>query len=123
MNSKRGEIPIAADDWSGVLVVGMNAMVQYQDAAGETMLAALTAIEQESKGGGDLSFKRIRRVFWAICPTAETEEMAGDMIDALGVKVALEKIGEAVAAAFPSDTNPASATKGKPRQSRKSPAA
>lgn len=123
MNSKRGEIAIACDGWSGVLAVTTNAMCQYQDAAGEGIFAALSAIEEESKGGGDLDIKRIRRLFWAICPQAETEDMAGEIIDALGLKTAVDKMGEAVAAGFPIDTKPASATKGKPRQSRKSPAA
>lgn len=75
----------------------INAMVRYQQASGETAFEALRAMD-----GGDFDPIRLRRLVWAVLvDRSADEDRAGEIIDAVGLKVASEALGEAVKAAFP----------------------
>ncbi|HBB81919.1 MAG TPA: hypothetical protein DC031_01280 [Sulfitobacter sp.] len=107
---KRGAIPFEIEGQHYSLALTTNAMCRYQDKAGETMLAGLEVLQRDH---GDLM--RIRRIFWAALSEVETEEDAGDLIDAIGMTKAAEILGQAAFAAFPqpeADAAPAGKRRG-----------
>lgn len=73
------------------LRMDMNALVRYQDRAGETISAAIDAILAD---GWDML--RGRRMFWAGLSPRMTEDEAGDLMTALGMGRAMELTGEAL---------------------------
>lgn len=75
----------------------INAMVRYQQAAGETAFDALRAMD-----GGDFDPIRLRRLVWAaLVDRSSDEDQAGEIIDRVGLKTASDALGRAVKAAFP----------------------
>lgn len=102
MNSKRGAVHIDADGTPYVMRFTTNAMVRYQDKAGETITEAFRAIDEGSKSD-DLDTVRLRRLFWAALSSEHdiSEDEAGDIMDAIGFQNAGLKLGEAVRNAFP----------------------
>ncbi|WP_444462012.1 hypothetical protein [Rhodobacter capsulatus] len=94
MTSLRGAVPFAGERY---FRLSTNALVRYQDAAGETLLEAMAALEQSP---GDT--RRIRRMVWAaLSHEGLTEEAAGDLMDEIGQTEAARLLGEAIRAAFP----------------------
>jgi hypothetical protein len=78
--------------------ISTNAQVRYQRAAGETFLTGLAAIEKSPS-----DTERLRRLVWAALSHVDdlTEDAAGDIMDDLGIEVAIGKLSEAVAVAYP----------------------
>lgn len=95
MNSKRGGVTFEADGQTHTLRLTTNAMVQYEDKAGHSVITALQNME-----GGEARITDIRRLF-AVMLGDLSEENAGEVIDAIGLQKAAEKIGEAARLAFP----------------------
>ena len=97
-NSKRGGIAFTALGAQHEMRLTTNALVRYQDLAGETLLEGVQALQDKP---GDM--KRIRRIFFVGVDRDQTmtEADAGEMIDDLGMKEAGDLIGKAVQAAFP----------------------
>lgn len=93
---KRGAISFTADGAEMSLRVSTNAMAAYQDKTGEQFVVALNEF---SKSPGDIV--RLRNLFWAAVDADITSDVAGDMIDELGMGEVIELIGKAVQAAFP----------------------
>jgi hypothetical protein len=91
-----------------------NAQVRYQRAAGETLLRGLSAIQEDPS-----DTERLRRLIWASMSHIDgiTEDDAGDIMDALGIEVAITKLSDAVTAAYPK----ASADAGNGGRAKKSP--
>lgn len=75
---------------------GMNALVRYQQAAGESMQAAVARLQERPD---DPDVVVVRRMFWAGLEGVSEDE-AGDIMDAVGLARASEIMGAAVAAAF-----------------------
>lgn len=89
----------------------MNAMCKYQGRAGETLIAAVDALQSASS-----DVVRIRRLFWAGLVGEFSEDQAGNIIDVIGLPKAFEVLGDAVQAAFPQEkTDGAAAKAGKPK--------
>lgn len=97
---KRGKIAIEADGSTHYIRLSTNAMAAYQEAAGETIIAAFNKIDEDARNN-DFDVIRIRRVFCAMLDGEITEEEAGDLMDDFGLAATIAKIGEAAAAAFP----------------------
>ena len=73
------------------LRMDMNALVRYQDRAGETISVAIDAI---MKDGWDVT--RGRRLFWAGLSERMTEDEAGEIMSDLGMGAAMNLTGEAL---------------------------
>ncbi|MCA0920223.1 hypothetical protein [Pseudooceanicola nanhaiensis] len=97
-NSKRGAIAFTACGAQHQIHLTTNAMVRYQDLAGETLIEGVQALQDRP---GDI--KRVRRIFFVGVDRDETmtEAEVGDLIDDLGLKETGDLIGKAVQAAFP----------------------
>jgi len=94
-----------------------NAQVRYQRAAGESLLRGL---EQIQKDPSDID--RLRRLIWASMSHFDglTEDQAGDIMDEVGIELAIAKLTEAVTAAYPQASADAS---GNGQRAKKSPKA
>ena len=97
MNSKRGGVTFQALDQEFTLRVGMNAMCDYQDKTGVKFIVGLSAVEKEPD-----NMIGVRSLF-AACLYGHDEEVAGDVIDDIGLQSAFTRLTEAVALAFPND--------------------
>lgn len=99
-NSLRGAVSfeVAGDPMS--LAITTNAMVRYQDAAGETFLTGLTALQKDPS-----DVKRIRTMVWSAMAHVPgmTHDRAGDIMDAVGIFRMAAILGEAANLAFPAD--------------------
>lgn len=75
-----------------------NAQVRYQRAAGETLLRGLQAVQDDPS-----DIDRIRRLIWASMSHKDglTEDQAGDIMDEMGIELAIDKLTAAVHAAYP----------------------
>ncbi len=74
-----------------------NAQCRYQDAAGETLLEGMSALEACP---GDM--RRIRRMICAaLSHEGISEEAAGDLMDEIGATEAAKLLGDAIKAAYP----------------------
>lgn len=98
MNSKRGGVTLSCDDGQVVVRININAMVRYQDHTGESFLDGIAALQTNQS-----DVRRMRDLFWAGVSHIDgmTPEKAGDLMDDVGFAVALEKVSEAAALAFP----------------------
>ncbi|SFR40488.1 hypothetical protein SAMN04488005_1507 [Yoonia tamlensis] len=98
MNSKRGGVTLLVDGTNYDVRVTTNAMVRYQDHSGESFLDGIAALQTSQS-----DVRRMRNLFWAGVSHIEdmTPEKAGDLMDEVGFAVALEKVSEAAALAFP----------------------
>tara|TARA_R100001369_G_scaffold72489_2_gene100819 strand:- start:9 stop:380 length:372 start_codon:yes stop_codon:yes gene_type:complete len=121
MNSKRGGVTLKNGDEEITVRISTNAMVRYQDHAGEPFLTGISALQENQT-----DVRRVRDLFWAGVSHIEgmTPEMAGDLMDDVGFAVAFEKVCEATAIAFPSEEKvPAGNVKaGKSVKAEKAPA-
>jgi len=99
-NSLRGAVPFEVDGVSHHLRLTTNAQAVYEDKAGEDVVTALRAM---FKAPNRRHVARVRRLFWAGLSHVPgmTEDVAGDMIDALGYSEANAIIGKAIALAMP----------------------
>ncbi|WP_322889307.1 MULTISPECIES: hypothetical protein [unclassified Yoonia] len=93
-----GSVEFELDGKVQTMRISTNAQVRYQRAAGETFLTGLAAIEKSPS-----DTERLRRLIWAALSHVDglTEDAAGDIMDELGIEVAIGKLSEAVAAAYP----------------------
>lgn len=73
------------------LRLDMNAMVRYQERAGETLGGLLQAI-----GADGLDMLRTRRLFWAALDRRMSEDEAGDLMTEVGLGAATEMTGRAL---------------------------
>lgn len=90
---------------------GTNAMVEFEEEAGDNFMKVAANMEQ-----GNVSFKMLRTLVWAgllDCDEEITPKQAGAVIDEVGFSVVVEKVGEAIKSAFPS------ADEGKPKAVKK----
>lgn len=119
MNSKRGGVTLKADDAEYLVRISTNAMVRYQDMAGESFLDGIAALQTKQ---GDI--RRMRNLFWAGVSHIDgmTPEQAGEIMDDVGFAEALEAVSEAAALAFPADegAEKGNAPAGKPAQKQTS---
>lgn len=79
---------------------GTNAMVEFEDATGEEFLVVATKMER-----GAVSFKMLRSLVWAgllDCDEDIKQKEAGNLVDEVGFERTVEKVGQAIEAAFPS---------------------
>lgn len=92
-----------------------NAQVRYQRAAGETLLAGLGEIENDPN-----DTERLRRLIWASMSHIDglTEDDAGDIMDEMGIEQAIQRLTEAVTAAYPKAS---AAAAGNVQRAKKSP--
>lgn len=95
VNSRRGAVEFEADGTAYVMAFTTNAMVRYADAAGESLVEGFQKVET-----GGLDVRRVREMFRVAVTPAVTAEEAGDLIDALGLKSAIDLLGRAARAAF-----------------------
>ena len=110
-NRARGQVSFEADGETQTVAFTMNAMCKYQDRAGETLIAAVDALQSASS-----DVVRIRRLFWAGLVGEFSEDQAGNIIDAIGLPKSFEILGDAVQAAFPQEKTDGAAPKaGKPK--------
>ena len=98
-----------------------NAQVRYQRAAGETLLRGLQAVQEDPS-----DIDRIRRLIWASMSHLDglTEDQAGDIMDEMGIEVAIDKLTAAVHAAYPKAAANAQDSAGEPgngQRAKKSP--
>lgn len=96
MNSKRGAVNFEVEGEQFTLRLTTNALVEYQDAQGET---AFDGIQALSNGGID--FKRLRALVWCGLTPRKSLEDVGDLIDDMGFETAAERIGDAFTAMMP----------------------
>lgn len=108
MNSKRGGVTLKNGDEEIIVRISTNAMVRYQDLAGETFLSGFNALQEDPS-----DIRRLRNLFWASVSDIDgmTPDRAGDLLDDLGYKEAFPKVSEAVALAFPESKKEEKATK------------
>ena len=115
-NSMRGAVAFTVNGEERIIRFSTNAMCRYQDAAGETLMQAVDALQ---KAPDDM--RRLRALFLAGVPGIKSEDEAGDLMDDLGLMEASQLIGRAFEAAFPApEKAPADASgngKGKPAKS------
>lgn len=100
-----GKVEFEAGGVSRYMKMSTNAQVRYQRAAGETLLTGITALDKDPS-----DTDRLRRLIWASMSHEDgfTEDNAGDIMDELGIELAMSKLGEAVRAAYPKATADAS---------------
>lgn len=105
----RGAVPFEADGESLFLRLTTNAQVRYQDAAGESFVAAPGRLQASSDDLGT-----VRRIFWAGLSHMDgmTLERAGDIMDAVGPAEAGRVIREAISGAFPAPSAEGNGRKG-----------
>lgn len=118
-NSMRGAISFSVNGEERFIRFSTNAMCRYQDAAGETLMQAVGALQQTPD-----DMLRLRRLFAAGVPGLSEEE-AGDLMDDIGLMEATGLIGKAFDAAFPAPEPAADAPgngKGKSGKSGEAPA-
>lgn len=113
MSVKRGSISFEAGGKSLAIAMTTNAMCMYQDAAGETLLTGLAALQADPS-----DIRRVRRMFWAGLShaVAVTEAEAGDIMDEVGVAEAVSLLSRAATAAFPAAEPGNAAPVTKPRK-------
>ena len=114
----KGTVEFEADGKAYSMRLSTNAQVRYQRAAGETFLDGLTAVQENPS-----DLERLRRLIWASMSHADnlTEDAAGDIMDEIGIEVAIAKLSEAVTAAFPKASADAASAGGNARRAKKSP--
>lgn len=84
------------------IALTINAMVRYQERSGETIFAALSALDS-----GEFDPLRLRRLIWAmLVKRPDDEDAAGSIIDGVGIKTASQALAEAVKLAFPDEATP-----------------
>ena len=89
----RGRVDLGGHE----IAMTTNAMVRYQERAGETIFAAFTALESNN-----FDPLRLRRMIWAaLIDRSKSEDDAGEIMDAVGIKDAAMKLADAVRLAFP----------------------
>lgn len=95
-----------------------NAQVRYQRAAGETLLAGLAEIQDDPS-----DTERLRRLIWASMSHVDglTEDDAGDLMDEMGIEHAIQRLTEAVTAAYPQASKTAADASGNGERAKKSP--
>lgn len=98
VNSARGHVAFQAGGRDYTLALTTNAMVRYQDAADETLLRGLNELQKDPS-----DIRRIRRLIWAGLSHHDgiTEDMAGDLMDDIGVMDSVLLLSEASRLAFP----------------------
>lgn len=74
------------------LRLSMLAMVKYQDRSGETIGAAIAAVQRDAS-----DMKRAGRLFWAALQTEATEADAMDLMEQIGIARSLEMVGQVLA--------------------------
>lgn len=94
-NPQRGA-PFEAAGQAHTLAFTTAAMVRYQRAAGETLIAGVLAVESD---GTDA--ERVCRIFAAGIGGQKTEDEVFAIIDAVGYTEAIKLIGQAFRDAFP----------------------
>lgn len=102
MNPLRGETPFG--DTGLALQFSTNAICEFETALGQKFIAAIKALD-----GGEPGFVLMRLLVWAGLRAARPDlsvEGAGDLIDSVGLKPAMEAVGVAVRAAFPDAEGP-----------------
>lgn len=96
MTTTQRGVPFEAAGQSHMLAFTTAAMVAYQRAAGETLIAGVLAVE---KDGTDA--ERVCRIFGAGLGGQKTEDEVFCIIDAVGYTEAIKLIGQAFSEAFP----------------------
>ena len=74
------------------LRLSMAAMVRYQDRSGETIGAAIAAVQRDAS-----DMRRAGRLFWAALQTEATEADAMELMEQIGIARALEMVGQVLA--------------------------
>lgn len=70
----------------------MLAMVKYQDRSGETIGAAIAAVQRDAS-----DMRRAGRLFWAALQTDATEADAINLMEQIGIARSLEMVGQVLA--------------------------
>lgn len=96
--SIRGQVAFASGDFSVLARLTTSNMVRHEDLTGETYQDTLKAVTDNPDKA---AFKTIRRVLHCCLPVDYTEEMAGELIDDIGIADAFALIIAATEAAFP----------------------
>ena len=74
------------------LRLSMLAMVKYQDRSGETIGAAIEAVQRDAS-----DMRRAARLFWAALQTDATEADAINLMEQIGIARSLEMVGQVLA--------------------------
>ena len=94
-NPHRGETPLPGTD--KVLRFSVNALCEVEAAAGENMLALLSRIDN----GETPTFSQTRLLLWGgLRDGSATLSDAGDLLQEVGVAVAMKAMAEALRLAF-----------------------
>ncbi|MGB1389500.1 MAG: hypothetical protein ACPG61_11500 [Paracoccaceae bacterium] len=96
MNQRRGVVPFEVDGRRHELRLDVNAMIQYEDHAGETVIQGLGEIQK-----AEFDAKRLRALFWVALVDDVSIEDAGALMSDVGFVEAAKLIGAAAQAAFP----------------------
>lgn len=80
------------DGKSYSLRLSMGAMVRYQDRSGETIGAAIAAVQRDAS-----DMRRAGRLFWAALQTEATEADAMELMEKIGIARSLEMVGQVLA--------------------------
>ena len=112
--SKRGGVTLDVDGKEYAVRVSTNAMVRYQDRAGETFVDGLNALQNATT-----DIRRARDLFWAALVGDFSVEDAGDLMDEAGIEVAMAKLSEATVLAFPQGDSEGNGEAGKPARKTK----
>lgn len=93
-----GRVEFEAGGIQHYLKLSTNAHVRYQRHCGETLLAGIGAVQ---KNAADVD--RLRSLFWVAMSHVEglTEDQAGDIMDEVGINIAIELLSAAVNEAYP----------------------
>ena len=97
-NRERGEVTIEAAGETHTMRFGINALCEVESHFGKPIMDVMRDLE------GEPDLTSLRALFWIGLGgdgSALSIFDAGDVIDAMGIQTAGEKLGDAVMAAFP----------------------
>jgi Phage tail tube protein, GTA-gp10 len=98
-NRMRGEVAIDVDGKAHVLRFDTNRLCDLEDIFGLSVNEVIDLLKDDKK----VRIGTVRKLVWAGLGGKEamTLQEAGDVVSALGVQGAMEKVGEAMTLAFP----------------------
>jgi hypothetical protein len=98
-NRQRGEVAFEADGKAHVLRFDTNRLCDLEDIFGMSVNEVIDLLKDQKK----VRLGTVRKLVWAGLggKAVMSVEEAGDVVSALGIQAAMEKVGEAMILAFP----------------------
>lgn len=114
MNTRRGSVSFEVGGASYSARLSTNAMIKYQDEAGENVIDAFNSMES-----GSVDMKRLRNLLWVSIDGDHSKDDVGDIMDDMGFERVGELLNDVVRAAFPDvDEKAAESGNGKKKKAR-----